>query len=337
MPTNRNTLMRIRTIDGCLQRRQRLWTIEDLRQACEDALFEYEGIGGISVRTIQRDIELMRSDKLGYNAPIIVKDRKYYTYEDPEYSITQLPLSKQDLAELSSAIDIIRQYQGFSGMHGQEDLLTRMQDKVQQQESRKQVVYIETNSQLKGLNFLSILYNHIVAKNALKLTYHSFRSRHDIELHLSPYVLKEFNNRWFLLSYNNKRDDIQTTALDRIVDIEKDENYEYMENTFFDPEEYLSSMVGVTRDLNSTTTEVRIKVDNDQAPYILTKPLHCSQRLIQKHKDGSITISLHVVQNFELVRAILGYGSHVEVLSPQTLRNSIAQHIMASYEKYHEF
>lgn len=97
MPINRNTLMRIRVIDECLQRKQRVWTLEDLREACEKELLEKEGICGISIRTIQRDIELMRSDKLGYNAPIIVKNKKYYAYEEPDYSITKLPLSQNDL------------------------------------------------------------------------------------------------------------------------------------------------------------------------------------------------------------------------------------------------
>ena len=45
--------------------------------AVSDALYEYEGIDGVSKRTIQSDIQMMRSDKLGYNAPIVVVDRKY--------------------------------------------------------------------------------------------------------------------------------------------------------------------------------------------------------------------------------------------------------------------
>ena len=126
MPLNRNTLIRLRTIDACLRRRQRLWTIEDLRRACEDALIEYEGIDSVSLRTVQRDIELMRSDKLGYNAPIVVKQRKYYMYEDPTYSITQLPLTPHDLAELGGAIDVIRHYHEFRCMAGSEDILTRL-------------------------------------------------------------------------------------------------------------------------------------------------------------------------------------------------------------------
>ena len=69
-----------------------LVTLEDLVEACSDALYEYSGKDEyLSVRTIQLDIQRMRSDELGYNAPIVVRDRKYYTYEDPEYSISNVP------------------------------------------------------------------------------------------------------------------------------------------------------------------------------------------------------------------------------------------------------
>lgn len=334
MPLNRNTLMRIRTIDACLQRRHRKWTLEDLRQACEAALYDYEGIRGLSIRTVQRDIELMRSDKLGYFAPIVVKDRKYYTYEDPDFSITQLPLSQQDLAELRSAVDILRHYQGFQDMHGQEDVLTRMQDKVQSQDTRRQVVFIETNTQLKGLNFLGPLYDHIIAKDPIVVDYHSFKSRSKSRFHLSPYLLKEFNNRWFLIAHSPKMRDLQTLALDRMLKVEKDEKGVYRENDFFNPEEYLGAMVGVTRGLNSATTRVVLKVDADQAPYVLTKPLHPSQELVTRHDDGGITLAMQVVLNYELERLVLGFGSHIEVLSPRLLRRNIARHVLIAAAKY---
>lgn len=336
MPINRNVLLRIRTIDSCLQRRQRRWTLEDLRQACEDALYEYEGICEVSTRTVQRDIELMRSDKLGYYAPIVVVERKYYTYGDPDFSITQLPLSKEDLSELSSAIDIIRHYQGFQSMGGQEDLLARMQDKVQSLESRKQVVFIETNERLKGLNFLSPLYNHIIAKEPITVYYHSFKSRRKTTFQLSPYILKEYNNRWFLIAYSEKMRNLQTIALDRIISVEKDEKGVYKENDFFSPEEYLDSMVGVTRDLFSNRERVVLRVDADQAPYILTKPLHFSQDLLRRNDDGSVTVALHVVLNFELERLIIGYGHHIEVLSPRRLRKNIARSLLTAAARYQE-
>lgn len=92
MPDNRNALIRYRTLDNCLRNRYRQWTLEDLMEACSEALYKYEGIDkGVSRRTVQMDLQMMRSDKLGYNAPIVVIDKKYYMYEDPEYSITNIP------------------------------------------------------------------------------------------------------------------------------------------------------------------------------------------------------------------------------------------------------
>ena len=98
MPLNRFALIRYKTIDQCLQNRFRRWTLDDLIEACSDALYEHEGVNKrVGLRTIQSDIQVMRSDKLGYNAPIKVVDKKYYTYGDPNYSIKNIPLSKQDL------------------------------------------------------------------------------------------------------------------------------------------------------------------------------------------------------------------------------------------------
>ena len=114
MPLNRSALIRISTIDRCLQNRFRRWTIDDLMEACTEALAEFEGRSNpVSRRTFQNDIALMRSDRLGYNAPIVVTERKYYMYDDPDYSITHLPLSDDDLQLLNSAMDVLRHFQSF--------------------------------------------------------------------------------------------------------------------------------------------------------------------------------------------------------------------------------
>ncbi len=101
MPVNRNALIRYRTIDKCLQNRRRKWTIDDLIDACNDSLYEFEGISkGISMRTIRMDLNTMRSEKLGYNAPIVVTENRYYSYDDPDYSIANVPLTHDDLNTL---------------------------------------------------------------------------------------------------------------------------------------------------------------------------------------------------------------------------------------------
>lgn len=108
MPANKNALIRYKTIDNCLRNRYRRWTLDDLVEACSDALYDMEGITkGVCARTVQMDIQIMRSDKLGYNAPIEVYDRIYYRYADPDYSITEMPLSIEGCKLIKKAIILL--------------------------------------------------------------------------------------------------------------------------------------------------------------------------------------------------------------------------------------
>ena len=108
MPANKNALIRYKTIDRCLRNRYRRWTLDDLVDACCDALLDMEGITkGVCARTVQMDIQIMRSDKLGYNAPIVVYDKIYYTYADSDYSITEMPLSMDDCKLIKEAITLL--------------------------------------------------------------------------------------------------------------------------------------------------------------------------------------------------------------------------------------
>lgn len=108
MPSNKNALIRYRVIDQCLRNRFRRWTIDDLVDACSEALYDMEGIRkGVSLRTVQADIQMMRSDKLGYNAPIEVYDQKFYRYADPNYSINKALLEEEDVLIIENAIALL--------------------------------------------------------------------------------------------------------------------------------------------------------------------------------------------------------------------------------------
>ena len=97
MPSNLNALIRYKTIDRCLSNPYRKWSIEDLIESCSSALKEYRGIyTRISERTIREDLRVMRSDILGFNAPIVQQDG-YYSYEDPNYSIFTVSIQEGDL------------------------------------------------------------------------------------------------------------------------------------------------------------------------------------------------------------------------------------------------
>jgi predicted DNA-binding transcriptional regulator YafY len=219
MPVNRNALIRFRTIDNCLKNRQRRWTLDDLIEACSEALYEYEGIDkGVSRRSIQMDIQLMRSDKLGYNAPIIVLEKKYYTYEDPDYSITNIPLTDQDLGKLTEVVEILRQFKGFSHFQELSGMVQRLENKIYSAKTNQEpIIDFEKNEDLKGLEHIETLYQSIIKKCAVELCYQSFKARSAATFNFHPYYLKEYRNRWFVIGVKKRNTPILTLALDRIV------------------------------------------------------------------------------------------------------------------------
>ncbi len=171
MARNKNALLRYRTIDRCLRNTSRRWTLADLVDACSDALYEYEGKPDlVSTRTVQLDLQIMRSDRLGYEAPIEVYDRKYYRYADPDYSINNRPLSQHDIDLLSRTIDLLRQFDEFDTYHEMADVVNRLQDKVASAGSRRPIVDFERNPNLRGLRHLTPLYDIIASRTTVAST-----------------------------------------------------------------------------------------------------------------------------------------------------------------------
>jgi len=179
MPLNRNALIRYQTIDRCLQNRYRQWTLDDLTEACADALYDFEGIlDGVSKRTTQLDLQTMRSDKLGYNAPIVVVDKKYYAYEDAEYTISNIPLNDKDLDTLSEVVGLLKQFKGFRHFEDIGSMIQRLESKIYTAKFQTMpVIDFEKNENLKGLEYLNKLYQAILSKKVVQLTYKSFKAK----------------------------------------------------------------------------------------------------------------------------------------------------------------
>lgn len=335
MPTNRNALIRYKTIDQCLQNRYRKWTLDDLINTVSDTLYEYEGINtGISKRTIQTDIQTMRSDKLGYNAPIVVRDRKYYTYENPNYSITNIPLTNQDLGHLTEAVEFLKQFQGFSHFKALGGMVQKLEDHIYASKQKKRsVIDFDVNPNLKGLDYLDQIYQAIIRKQVLKVVYKAFGSKPSSEVEFHPYLLKEYNNRWYMLGRKSSHPSIVNYALDRIQSIAILPHKYYMENDTFDPETYYKDVIGVTVKENMKTEKIIFKVDERNAQYISTKPIHSSQKKLESDESG-VTFQLTIKINFEIERLFLGFGKDIEILVPAKLRNSIAKNLKEAALRY---
>lgn len=340
MPANKNALLRYKTIDNCLRNTGRLWTLQDLVEACSDALYEYTGKDEyLSTRTIQLDIQKMRSSELGYNAPIVVRNKKYYSYEDPEYSITNTPLTDDDLRQMRDAVDVLKQLSGFTGFAGMEDIVGRLEDHVSAvRHERKPAIYFESNDRLKGLNFITPLYEAVVSKTPVKMTYQSFKAIKPNTFVFSPYILKEYRNRWFVFGRGERDRYVVNLALDRIVAVEQAPGEKFVEDSKFDPEVYFNDMVGVTKIPGTMDRETRVRfwAAAGQVPYIETKPIHRSQMVVERNEDGSAVFQLTVCVNYELEKALVEFGEGVKVLEPKSLVSRIHARMKAALALYEE-
>jgi WYL domain len=334
MSINKFALIRYKTIDNCLQNRFRKWTLEDLVEACSEALYEYEGITkGVSLRTIQLDIQNMRSDKLGYNAPIVVKDKKFYTYEEKNYSITNTPITSQDLGTLDEVVDILRQFKGFGYFKDLDEMVTRLEDKVIKQKNRgRSFIEFERNDLLRGLNYIDPLHRYIIDKKVIEVLYKSFKAREASPIPFHPYLLKEYRNRWFLLGRTDQRESLVVLALDRIEGVSELSSIRY-KKSHVDITRYYDDVIGVTKSERDRASVIVFRVDKFNAPYIITKPLHPSQIHIKQEGDWSL-FSINVVVNFELEKELLAFGETIEVLGPRRLRGRIKSRLQKAAQLY---
>lgn len=319
MPANKNALIRYKTIDNCLRNRYRRWTLEDLVNACCDALYDMEGIHkGVSVRTVQGDIQMMRSDKLGYNAPIEVYDHKYYRYGVEGYSIMNMPMSQNDYDVMQEAVDMLRQLEGFKQFSEIADVISRLQDKLAiSRNNRKPIIHFDSVPNLEGIRLLNPLYNYIVHKQTLRIMYQSFSARCPTEFIFCPYLLKEFRNRWFLFGCRAKDLLLYNFALDRIKSVEP-VDIPFCENPDFDPEHFFDDLIGVSKNIKNTSRTIKFWANAEQSKYIKTKPIHRSQRLLRENKeDGSCIFRIDVVINFEMYSVFMSYGPGIKIIYPR--------------------
>ena len=326
MPINRATLIRISTIDKCLQNHYRRWTINDLIDACTDALAEFEGRSNpVSRRTFQNDLALMRSDRLGYNAPIVVRENKYYEYEDPNFSITHLPLNDEGLDALNSALDILRQLQGFPQLASSIDTISKLNEQISRHTGTSlPAMDMEHVAGYKGAKFIGDIYDAVRKQQTIIIEYQSFKARQSEALVVYPYLLKEYRNRWFLIGEK---------ATNRVPQV-NDKEHPFKKCVDFDPEHFFDDTIGVTKGIHDKARRVVIKIDRQQAPYVESKPFHKSQKVEQRFHDGSIQLSLKVVINNELERLILGYGGHAEVIAPPEFRERVAESVRIAARHY---
>jgi predicted DNA-binding transcriptional regulator YafY len=281
--------------------------------------------------TILKDLEGIEND---FPEAVIVKRKigrnLFYEYEDKTFSIYNIPLNDDEMAQLAQTISILSKFEGMPNFDWIDDLIEHFKSTLHIPSTRETIVAFDENYDLKGRNWFAKLFSAIASQQALEIKYKPF-DKEVITYLFHPYLLKQYNNRWFLFGCEDGYTSITNLPLDRIVEISP-ATIAYRPNTEIDFQEYFNEMVGVSR-RGSEISKVLIKVENSRYPYIETKPLHCTQRVISR-EGGATVIQIEVIINRELKQLLLSYGSDLTVVSPDSLKEEMQADLMKNLEKY---
>jgi predicted DNA-binding transcriptional regulator YafY len=335
MSTNKNAVIRYQTLDKCFRNPGRKYFIEDLIDACCKAIYDFSGENkGIKKRQIFEDIKFMESEQGWSIALDRIREghRVYYQYEDQSFSINNQPLNEAEENQLKEALLTLSRFKGMPQFEWVDEIAARLDSGLDLSHNNEKIIEFEQNRYLKGLEFITPIYNSILYKKAVEINYQSFKQDAPQSIVLHPYFLKQFNNRWYVFGQNDANKFIMNLALDRVFSVNEVKKA-YVRNKEIDFNEYFEDFIGVSLGVESKIEHVVLEVSNDLLPYIQTKPIHGSQK-VKERNESSTVISLDIIPNYELESLLLSLGEGLWVQKPSSLKKRMKMRVQAMNNKY---
>lgn len=335
MPHIKNALIRYRIIDKCLRNEYKTYpTKEALRLACEEALFGDADGAHICNSTIEKDMYAM---KMEHDAPIkYSKANLGYYYTDKEFSLNDIPLSADDIQSIQFAASTLAQFKDTSIFKQFGFALNKIIDRVNvtnaaSEEDISKFVQFETGVVHPGSEYLSPLLEAITKNKVVYFEYASFISGKRKRRKVAPLLLKEYRNRWYVITHDLVKDAIITYALDRISDLER-ADADFPRPNSFDPDLFFKHAIGITTNDQQPET-IQFKADNVAAKYIQSQPFHHSQKVVKEGRNKT-TFELFVIVSEELIRSLLSYGPEIKVTEPESLVTTLKERIEGMVGNY---
>lgn len=337
MPTNKNAAIRYQTLDKCFRDRRHRYYMEDLIDKCEEAIYYYNGVGGVSRRQIFEDIKFMESET-GWSVPLERKQdgrRVYYRYSDPDFTINAQPLTEDEARQLRSVIITLRRFRGLPSNAWVDEVISNLEWRFGLRGNQENMIGFEQNPYLRGLNLLPDIIDAATSHQAVRITYRNYKNcgeEYTVVVH--PWYIKQYNNRWFLMAYDAEADRISNYALDRIQNFNVEEDVAYIQNKEVDFEHYFDDVFGVTIPPSDVEKiRVLLQFSKKQYPYIVSKPLHHSQEIVDA--DNRI-LAVEVRPTYEFTQLILSFGFDVKVLEPEPFKQEILSNLCRNLQNYNE-
>jgi predicted DNA-binding transcriptional regulator YafY len=326
---------RIELLDSLL-RHDRYWTKEELlREICNHtrALRDKD----VSDATLRNDLDEIRI-RAGENLEESTKGKKKaFRYTDRTFSIYSIPpLDPEDYDFLQQAIRLLQQVKGFAISEELKTVLIKLKDVIPVEKKRPAILF-DGPDRVEGIEILQEVFDAINNEQVIGFKYQPFTANAPYEVTLHPYLLRQYNNRWFLVGHDEEKQEIRLYPLDRFKNGPKARPkivFKTQQETGFDPVTYFEHVVGVTLDKKAVVEEIHLKISAGRYPYIFTKPIHGSQQLLKTYQDGSVLLKLNLKINKELLGVILSFGSDVQVMKPASLKEQIREMAQKILDKY---
>ena len=327
----KNAIMRYKILDSLLSNRNRYYSISELLEKVNEAL-ELDGMEPVSRRCIEKDLNTLECAP--YEAVIErvwYHGKKCIRYAEEGFSIFTKKLTEEEENLLSEVLNTIGQFDGLDTFEWLDSLKKRLDIK-----EHRRIIQFDSNPYFEGRNLIGSLFTAISNKQVLALKYHTFKDPQVKEVVVYPYLLKEYNNRWFLI-VGVEDGTILNFALDRIDDFKPMPHIDYIE-----PDEDLESrfddIVGVTLFKDKPTEDILLWVNEEGYQYVKTKPLHGSQRDVKGKEDKAVRerypalqggrfFRLQCILNYELEQLLMSKMNQLVVLEPATLKDSLINRI----------
>ena len=270
MPTNKNALTRYKYLDELLSDRHHYYDIHDLTEKCNQRLVE-DGFPEVTQRCIEKDINYI--EYAPFSADIErfrVNGKRCLRYENPSFSIFRKELTEEECNLLCEVLNTIGQFDGLDNFKWLDDFKMGLGLK-----ERRQIISFSNNPYLKNSNLLGTLFDNISNGVVIRLSYHTFTDATIRSIVFHPYLLKQYNDRWFLLGADDSDKKMLNFALDRIDEVEPlpERTYEQCSEELA---ERFDDIVGVSLYEDRPVEHILCWVSDASKGYVDTKPIHGS-------------------------------------------------------------
>lgn len=319
MATNKNALIRYKHLDTLLSDRHHYYDINDLTEKVNDMLYD-DGFKTVTRRCIEKDLVYLT--EAPFNAPIKRfkwNGKNCVAYKNASFSIFKQEMSREERNLLREVLNTIGQFDGLDNFEWLDKFKASLGNS-----RRRQVISFSSNPYLKNSKLLGTLFDHISNKVVIRLSYHTFADPTVRSIAFHPYLLKQYNDRWYLLGAADNDNVILTFALDRIDDAEPLPEKKYVECPDNLTERF-EDIIGVTLPKDGKVEKILFWVSDASKGYVDTKPIHGSQTPLRGEREqqlreqypqleGGAFFTIDCINNYELIRELCSFGKGLIVL-----------------------